>query len=134
MSAELARFIIVCHVDAPRERVFRAWTDPEQARRWLESAAVAFHEIVAPRRLVLTTGDDPNGPGAPIAAVVFADRGDRTEITLAASAPEEQADELEEDWTRLFDRLATSLARSPAEQVHELVDRQLDLPAAVGGA
>ena len=102
-----ARFIIVRDVAAPRERVFQAWIDPEQASRWLRAAAVAFHEVVAPRRLVLSTGD---GPSAPLAAVVFADRGDRTEITLAASAPENEADELEEDWTLLFDRLDEDLA------------------------
>ena len=99
-------FIIVRDIAAPRERVFRAWTDPEQARHWLRTAAVAFHEVVAPRRLVLSTGD---GPGAPLAAVVFADRGDHTEITLASSAPEDEADDLQEDWAVLFDRLDASV-------------------------
>ena len=125
-----ARFIIVRDIAAPRDRVFRAWTDPEQAAGWLRSAAVAFHEVVAPRRLVLSTGD---GPSAPLAAVVFADRGDHTEITLAGSAPEDEADEREEDWAALFDRLDARFGGSGAEQVHELVDGELDLPAAIGG-
>jgi uncharacterized protein YndB with AHSA1/START domain len=102
-----SRFIIVRDISAPRDRVFRAWTDPEQAAGWLRAAAVAFHEVVAPRRLVLSTGD---GPDAPLAAVVFADRGGHTEITLAGSAPEDDADELEEGWARQFDRLDASVA------------------------
>jgi uncharacterized protein YndB with AHSA1/START domain len=104
-----ARFIIVRDIAAPRERVFRAWTDPDQARCWLRAAAVAFHEVVAPRRLVLSTGD---GPSAPLAAVIFADRGDHTEITLAASAPEDEADALEENWTLRFDRLDASVGEA----------------------
>lgn len=102
-----SRFIIVRDIAAPRDRVFRAWTDPEQAADWLRAAAVAFHEVVAPQRLVLSTG---SGPSAPLAAVVFADRGDHTEITLAGSAPEHEADDLEEGWAQLFDRLDASVA------------------------
>jgi uncharacterized protein YndB with AHSA1/START domain len=109
MTATRARFIIVRDIAAPRERVFRAWLDPEQTRGWLRAAQVSFHEVVAPRRLVLTSGDDCRDPDAAMTAIVFADRGVHTEITLAASAPEEEADELEEAWTLMLDDLEASL-------------------------
>jgi hypothetical protein len=44
---------------------------------------------------------------------VFADRGGRTEVTFAASAPEQRADELEEDSSVLFDRLGEGVAGTP---------------------
>jgi uncharacterized protein YndB with AHSA1/START domain len=116
MSTPHARFVIVRDIAAPRDLVFRAWTHPELAGDWSATAAIAFREVVAPRRLVFTTGsgdEDPDHPAAPIAAVVFADRGDRTEVTFAASAPEERADALEEDWSVLFDRLAEGVAGAP---------------------
>ena len=98
--------------DAPRERVFAAWTDEEQLKRWwgpgryvttmarvdlrpggryelmLEPGSMhlvgEFREVVAPERLVYTWRWDAGVPDRreSLVTVEFHDLGERTELVL----------------------------------------------------
>jgi uncharacterized protein YndB with AHSA1/START domain len=68
-------------VDAPRERVFKAWTDPVHLRRWLAPAPWTVSVVQADPRpgaastLVMAS---PKGRTLMIVSVTFKDVGGRT--------------------------------------------------------
>lgn len=55
-------------LDAPRDLVFRAWTEPEHVARW--QGPIAYREILPPERLVYDHGER-GAPGAFRVTVTF---------------------------------------------------------------
>ena len=100
-------FAISRRVDAPRERVFRAWTDPLEVAHWLGSAPFDYQEIDAPRRLVFTLGDD-----APPAIVTLSPAGDQTVMTFEGGAPPAEAEAVERCWAAVLERLADQVSQA----------------------
>ncbi|MET8178113.1 SRPBCC domain-containing protein [Streptomyces sp. NPDC005336] len=122
-------------LDAPREVVWRVWTEPEYFARWFGAApesveldvrpggawraAVAtpagelpmggvFREVADHERLVWTV-DLPDG--AMVLTATFADLGGKTEVVLRQPAPsQEQCAQAEEGAGRLLDGFAKVLA------------------------
>ena len=136
--------------DAPRELVFKAWTDPRQVARWwgpgrftvplcemdvrpggayliqmrapdgaIYPTSGVFEEIVAPERLVFTSGafEDQQGNMQLEArnTLTFSEQDGTTTLTLKAvvlrSTPEVAGAlaGMEEGWNQSFDRLAGQL-------------------------
>jgi uncharacterized protein YndB with AHSA1/START domain len=127
--------IITRILDAPRELVFKAWTEPERLVHWscphgftlthcagdLRPGGAwlggVYREIVAPERLVFTHAwDDADGkPGhETVATVTFADQGGKTKMTFRQAFFEsvEQRDGHLGGWTECFERLAAHLAEA----------------------
>ena len=111
MSLTLSYFAISRPVPAPRERVFRAWTDPLEVCRWYGNAPFAYREADAPARLVFTTGD-PDDPDAPLFIVTLSVEGDHTVMTFEGAAPVAEADAVERGWAALLGRLAGQVSQS----------------------
>jgi uncharacterized protein YndB with AHSA1/START domain len=110
MSLTLSYFAISRHVRAPRERLFRAWTDPLEVCRWYGSAPFSYRDVDAPGRLVFTTGD-PEDPDAPLAIVTLSRANDHTVMTFEAAAPVAEADAVERGWNGLLDRLVDQVSQ-----------------------
>src|SRR5215217_7075477 len=96
--------------DAPRERVWREWTEPERfAVRWWGE----YREVVAPERLVFTVSDTPEDNAYEVIIVVLTDNGDAsTEMFFqqrGRMAPE-RYEATEQGWSIFFDRLDERLA------------------------
>ncbi len=139
--------------DAPRELVFKMWTDPEHVARWwgpkgftnpvcevdarpggrieihmqgpdgqIHPMAGTFDEVVAPERIVLTSGAIEDEQGEPQllvhTTVTFEDVEGGTRLTMHAvilRATGEAAGAvagMEQGWTETLDRLAEHLAKS----------------------
>jgi uncharacterized protein YndB with AHSA1/START domain len=145
-SAE--RVLVIARVfDAPRDLVWKAWTEPDRMVQWMgpqgftgtivnmdarPDGAYRFHmrspqgtdhwaqgvyrEIVERQRLVYTWAwADANGnPTRPetLVTVTFAERGEKTELTLHQAVFESVAarDEHRGGWSSSFDCLAEYLA------------------------
>ena len=109
MSMTQSYFAISRHVAAPRERVFRAWTDPELRARWYHAAgtAIAFTDVDAPARLVFALDEDDE---TALAIVTLADEGDECVMTFEGSAPAAEADEIELRWCAMLDALEAAVA------------------------
>ena len=88
-------FAISRRVAAPREIVFRAWT----------REGIAFREADAPRRLVFELED------AGLAIVTLSDEGDHTVMTFEGSAPEDEADDVEREWSARLVALAETVGQ-----------------------
>jgi uncharacterized protein YndB with AHSA1/START domain len=138
-------------IDAPRELVFKAWTDPKQVARWWgphhftnpvceldarPGGAILIHmagpdgaiypmkgtfdEIVAPERLVMTTGVLEDEAGNPqledVTTVTFTEYEGKTKLTVhavvtkAAPIAEGALAGMEQGWTESLDRLAEFVA------------------------
>jgi len=82
-------FAISRHVAASRELVFDAWI----------REGIAFRDVEAPRRLVFELED------AGLAIVTLSDEGDHTVMTFEGSAPADDADAVEREWTARLDAL-----------------------------
>ena len=140
--------VITRVLDAPRRRVFQAWTEPDRVARWWgpQGFTTVYHdmairpggafrfcirspegtehwkqgvyrEVVEPERLVFTFAwEDADGkPGhQTLVTLTFAERGDKTELTLHQSVFEsvERRDEHQRGWTSTLERLAEYLANS----------------------
>ena len=129
--------VIVRVFDAPRELVFRAWSDPEQRAKWFgpkdftatiieddvrSGGAYHFHvrgpdyddhwrgvyrEVVVPERLVFTWGGDT------LVTVTFEDLGGKTRLTLRHTGfPNESIrDQHTRGWNSTLDRLGEFVRR-----------------------
>lgn len=124
---------------APRERVFRAWTDPAQFAQWFGSLPTKttfdvrvggrwtaimeyegneltfrgeFREIVEPERLVLTFTDQPDDDKMAVVTVELTPQGEGTRMRFSqvGPLPAEQLDAATEGWTSFFDELEKVLA------------------------
>ena len=122
-SSDAEGIVIVRIFDAPRELVFKAWTEAERFATWFGEhgsdkvsmdarpggawSATMIHgpdkvelpfsgtflEVVEPERVVMTLGD-PEGADAEILTVVLADLGGhRTEMTVTQRGRNLQADD-----------------------------------------
>jgi uncharacterized protein YndB with AHSA1/START domain len=132
-------FTITRVYDAPRELVWRAWTDPDHVARWFGPRG-----ITTPRSTItmdvrpggtfeLTMVSDNDGTEYPsggtflevaeperlvwqdrdvnmTVTVTFADLGDQTEMTCHVVG-ETGGAEAYDGWSTMFDKLAESLAR-----------------------
>ena len=113
MTIMQSYFAISRSITAPRERVFRAWTDPELRARWYRPggpypATLAFREVDAPARLVFATDEDDE---TALAIVTLSDERDHTVMTFEGSAPGAEADEVEQGWAAMLDALAATVAQ-----------------------
>ncbi len=107
---------------APREKVFKAWTDPKALTKWfapsdqfetkipqLDLKPGGRREVRAPERLVFTWRweSEPGDAQDTLVTVEFRDRGDSTELVLTHERfPSEGArDEHKKGWGGCLDRL-----------------------------
>jgi uncharacterized protein YndB with AHSA1/START domain len=132
-------FTITRVFDAPRELVWKAWTDPEHVARWfgprgITTPASTIHMDVRPGgTFALTMVGDDDGAKYPsggtfveveeperlvwrdrdidlMVTITFADLGDRTEMTCHVAGKTGGA-QAYDGWSTMFDKLAESLAR-----------------------
>ena len=101
--------------DAPRERVWREWVEPERFADWFggPDADVPIETVAMDVRLVLTISDRPGEDDGELLIVVLADLGDgRTEMVLEqhGTLPPAVYDAARNGWRAFFDRLAERLA------------------------
>lgn len=73
---QAGRIEVVRTIEAPREEVFRAWTDPDQLRSWWGPG-----EFTCPEAGRWQTGPAADGSES-LVSVEFRDRGNRTELVL----------------------------------------------------
>jgi uncharacterized protein YndB with AHSA1/START domain len=121
--------------EAPRERVFKAWTDPDEVSAWYgpehfdtprdriridlrdgREFPVGYEiiELVEPELIVLRSDVMPEmGMHEPLLVrVEFHDHGPKTRMTLTDSPyPREVRGHAEAGWNAAFDKLATLVAR-----------------------
>ena len=143
--------VITRTFDAPRELVFKAWTDPKLMAQWWgpkyftnpvceldvrPGGAIlihmrgpdgvvypmkgAFHEIVAPERLVFTSSaieDEEGNSGLEVlTTVTFAEYEGKTKLTMQAVITKSTPDAagafagMEEGWNQSLDKLEGHLA------------------------
>jgi uncharacterized protein YndB with AHSA1/START domain len=101
-------FAISRAVDAPRERIFRAWIDPALRARWYGPEALPFRELDPPARLVFALDEDEE---TAVAIVTLADEGDHTVMTFEGSAPAAEAEAVEQSWGAILESLAELVAQ-----------------------
>jgi len=132
-------FTITRVFDAPRELVWRAWTDPEHVSRWFGPRGITTPlstitmDVRPGGTFELTMISDEDGTEYPsggtfvevqaperlvwrdrdidlLVTITFADLGDRTEMTCHVVGRTGGA-EAYEGWSTMFDKLAESVAR-----------------------
>ena len=102
MPARERELILTRIVDAPRERVFSAWTDPAQLRQWLApapwsvSVAHADPRPGAPSVLILSS---PGGSELITVVVTLETAGGRTRYTARVHHFTSAEREAEVEWT-----------------------------------
>ena len=102
MPARERELILTRIVDAPRERVFSAWTDPAQLRQWLAPApwsvtvAHADPRPGAPSVLILSS---PGGSDFITVVVTLETAGGRTRYTARVHHWTSAEREAEVEWT-----------------------------------
>jgi uncharacterized protein YndB with AHSA1/START domain len=110
--------------DAPRERVFRAWTDPDEVAEWFGPAHMDTPrdririDLRVGGRYELTMVRRDGGAEFSIAyeivelvRVELHDHGDKTRMTLSDSPhPPASRGHAEAGWTSAFDKLAELVA------------------------
>jgi uncharacterized protein YndB with AHSA1/START domain len=86
--------IVVTRVfDAPRSRVFKAWTDPERMKQWWGPNGFTMN---------------PDWPAEALITVTFAEHDGKTTFTLrhaVGSAPAADRDGCQAGWSESLDRL-----------------------------
>ena len=92
---------------ASRERVFRAWTEPDAVGRWYDDAPLAYREVDPPSRLVFSIGGEDD-----LAIVTLSTVDDHTVVTFEGAAPADEAEAVEQRWSELLDRLADQVSHS----------------------
>jgi uncharacterized protein YndB with AHSA1/START domain len=92
---------------ASRERVFRAWTEPEEVRGWYRGEPIVYREVDPPSRLVFAIGGDED-----LAIVTLSTVGDHTVMTFEGAAPAAEADAVERRWSEMLYRLADQVIHS----------------------
>jgi uncharacterized protein YndB with AHSA1/START domain len=111
-------------LDAPRETVWRAWTDPERGPLALHGtggadnpATITFLAVQEPAVLAYLSGD-PSQPGHAFTTVEFSDEGGKTAVTVRMhfASAEERTRMVEEnsalqELEASLDELATNLTR-----------------------
>jgi uncharacterized protein YndB with AHSA1/START domain len=130
--------IIITRVfDAPRDVLFKAFTDPERLREWFGPKGFtvpafrlgmkmadgdgkvywvtgAYREVVAPERIVMTMsgeGDQGDAPDTQV-TVTFLERGGRTLVILHQTGmPRQAISGASEGWTQSLDKLAAALSK-----------------------
>jgi uncharacterized protein YndB with AHSA1/START domain len=149
-ATEQERELVITRIfDAPRDLVFRAWTEPDRVARWWGPQGFVttycdmdirpggtfrvcmrspegteywkqgvYREVAAPERLVFTFAwEDAEGkPGhETLVRVTFAERGDKTELTLRQAVFETVAtrDDHRRGWTSTLQRFAEYLVENP---------------------
>jgi uncharacterized protein YndB with AHSA1/START domain len=132
-------FTITRVFDAPRDLVWKAWTDPEHVARWFGPRAITTPastirmDVRPGGTFELTMVSDDDGTEYPsggtfleveepkrlvwrdrdidlTVTITFADLGDRTEMTCHVAGKTGGA-EAYDGWSTMFDKLAESLAR-----------------------
>jgi uncharacterized protein YndB with AHSA1/START domain len=96
-------FAITRAVYASRERLFRAWTQPEELSRWYSGEPFELDEVDEPARMVFTTDE------VDLAIVTLSVVGDHTVMTFEGSAQEAEVEDVERGWASMLDALATSV-------------------------
>jgi uncharacterized protein YndB with AHSA1/START domain len=101
--------------DAPRERVWREWTEPERFADWFGGAQCEgeYREVAAPERLIFTITDQPGDDRYELVTVKLTDLGDdRTEMHFEQRGHlhPDQYDYTRKGWGAFFARLDERLA------------------------
>jgi uncharacterized protein YndB with AHSA1/START domain len=105
-------FALTQILDAPREVVWKAWTEPEQLARWWGplgfTTNVEIREVIEPERLVFSSPAQ-RGLGPGIVTVTLRDLGERTELTChyVARHPDDMWADVRTGWSQQLERLAT---------------------------
>lgn len=124
-------------MEAPRDLVFKAWTEPERLKQWWSPVLEAdirparprraevrnpdgsgawshgeYREIVAPERIVYTFAWDANDRAETTVTVTLADDDGKTSLTAHQGlfATPEDRDSHAQGWNVAFDELAAYLA------------------------
>jgi len=134
-----AALVIKRTFDAPRDLVWKAWSDPEHAKNWWGPHGFTlpfvemdqrpggkwraqmrgpdgkdlwqhgvYREIVPPEKTVYTFIWDSNPDDEMLVTVLFAARGDKTDMTFRQEGFKSQEDKAghEDGWNQTFDRMA----------------------------
>jgi uncharacterized protein YndB with AHSA1/START domain len=112
--------------DAPREQVWKEWTEPERFADWYGGgeAEVPVSTVsmdvreggrwrATPDRLVFTVSDQPGEDAWELVTVILTDLGDgRTEMHFEqrGQLPPEVYERAGQGWSTFFDRIAERLA------------------------
>jgi uncharacterized protein YndB with AHSA1/START domain len=140
---ERQELVITRTLNAPRDLVWKAWTERDRAQQWWgpkdfttpvlemdvrpggEWRATmrspdgreypqhgVFREIVPPERLVFTLTWDSDPQETHLVTITFADRGDRTELTLRKGPFTSESSRRGETsgWNESLDRLTAYVA------------------------
>jgi hypothetical protein len=107
MSSTRTYFWINHAIYAPRERMYRAWTDPDELSRWYRGAPLAYRDADAPSRLVFAIGDTED-----LAIVTLSVVDDHTVMTFEGAAPADEAEAVEREWAGMLDRLVAQVSHS----------------------
>ncbi|MDQ3654351.1 MAG: SRPBCC domain-containing protein [Chloroflexota bacterium] len=129
-------------LDAPRDLVFRAWTEPARLKQWWSPVLEAdirpggawraevrnpdgsgswshgeYREIVAPERIVYTFAWDATDSAETVITVTLADDGGKTNLTAQQGpfATQEDRDNHAEGWNVALDELAAYLSSAGGE-------------------
>ena len=136
------------YLEAPPERVFTAWTDPNVLARWISPVGHAvvsidprpggrlqvtmvgegrqiehvgeYREIIPNRRLVFTWQSSYTGPDPSVVTIELESRDGGTELTLVhAALPHDAVDSHAGGWSHILDRLAAVLAGASPATSHQ---------------
>ena len=134
--ADTAQQVLITRIfDAPRGRVFAAWTDPDDVAAWYgpehidlrvggryeltmvrrdngDRFALGYDivELVEPELLVLRSDPIPGLHEPTITRIELYDHGEKTRMTLTDGPYARNAGHAEAGWTSAFDQLAALVA------------------------
>ncbi|MBA2468756.1 MAG: SRPBCC domain-containing protein [Chloroflexia bacterium] len=129
-------------LDAPRDRVFKAWTEPARLEKWWSPVLEAdvrpggqwraqaatpdgtgnwshgeYREVVPPERIVYTFAWDATDTAETVITVTLADEGEQTALTAHQGPFDSTAarDSHAQGWNVALDELAGYLAQTSGE-------------------